>query len=246
MLIKKLPGFMAASWSAPMKCRVPGGGDRDDQVVADREELIKVELADPEFVDQLGSGCPVVGDDIQAHGRQGPRRGRSDPAEADHSDRCVLQSPSAECAVGLPVPGPGQSILGQQIVPEGEQQRHRGVHHRCPHAVRRIGDQDAALGAGVQVDLVVAGAESRHVSQPAGVAQAVGADRGVAEDPHGVEVVELAGGIGVIGGTDPLPGDARSGQLIKADVAVDHPPVRIGDFGRDGQTVRLHGTPHVG
>jgi hypothetical protein len=87
----------------------------------------------------------------------------ADPAHADDADLAVAQRADAERVVlGLPETGTHITVGLDEFAQGADQKAHRHVGDLLGQHIRRVGDNDVALGRVFGIDMIVADAEARH------------------------------------------------------------------------------------
>ncbi len=111
-------------------------------------------LLDAQLAVALGRDVRVVGDHVHAErrGRARPRAGRSGRSRGSRASSRTARSPENLERSHLPA---GQRGVGLgDVARERQQQRHRVLGGGDHVGLRRVGDDDPALGGGVHVDVV--------------------------------------------------------------------------------------------
>ena len=158
-LMIRTPSLHLASVSVLMKPWVSGvfgrcsvRKSRGGEHVVGRLGLLGAELAEA-----LGADEGVVGDDAHAEGAGADRDELADAAEAEHAERLALDLGAAELAA-LPLAGREAGVRLRDVAGEREHQRDRVLGGGDRVGLRRVGDDDALLGGGRDVDVVHADA----------------------------------------------------------------------------------------
>ena len=146
--------------------RVPGERRVDRDEVGPREELVELDAFHAQALGGLARQIRVVGDDLHAKAERAAGDLGADPAEAENAQHlaeeldalepALLPSPGLECEIGG-----GQAAGHRQEKPQGVLGDRGGVPARGVH------DDHAALGRGIHVDRVDAGARPADDLQPA-------------------------------------------------------------------------------
>ena len=185
-------------------------------------------LLDAQLAEALGGDERVERDDAHAERAGADGDELADAAEAEHAERLALDLDAAELRA-LPLAGGERRVRLRDVAGEREHQRD-GVLGRGDHVgLRRVGDDDAALGRGGDVDVVDADAGAADHLQVVG-----------ALDQLGVELRRRAD-------QDPVVGADALQQLLAAPVGAEidvealaqHVDAGVGDLLRDEDPVGL-------
>ena len=125
-----------------------------------RAHILRAQL----LFDRLRHAPAVMVEDAHRESLRAPRDGPADAAHADDAERRVVHVDAEELIVlpTLPASGP-KPALGFGYAPRsGHEQRPGHVRGRVVEYARRIGREDASLGAGREVDVVVADRDVAH------------------------------------------------------------------------------------
>ena len=141
----------------------------EHNVIRALQELVQAQQLDAESGGLRVAAAAVVAHDF--HPERGQQAGElsAHAAEAHDADRLAHERRAAVVLALRPVRGPGQPVLGQELVRERQEQRQSRHRQRPPDGIRGVGDNDAGAGAGVQVDGFVAGPEPGDQPQVRGV-----------------------------------------------------------------------------
>ena len=114
-------------------------------------------LGHAELLVALGADERVEGDDVHAEALRALGDELADAAEAEDAERLVEQLGARELAA-LPLACAQALVRLRDVAGEREQQRERVLGRRHDVRLRRVGDDDPALGGGRDVDVVDADA----------------------------------------------------------------------------------------
>jgi hypothetical protein len=109
-----------------------------------------------------------------------PGVGHPDPAQADHPHGRAsdLDAPVGRRVPAAPAPGAQIALGVAHPAGRGEGESHRQLRGRLGEDVRRVGDRDTPLPAGLAVDVVVTDREvCNHLEALSGGVQDLGIDR---------------------------------------------------------------------
>ena len=195
-------------------------------------------LLDAELLEALGADEGVVRDDVHAEGAGADRDELADPAEAEHAERLALDLGAAELAA-LPLAAGEAGVRLRDVAGEREHQRERVLGRGDRVGLRRVGDDDPALGRGGDVDVVHADAGAADDAQVVGALDHLGVELRRAADQDPVVVADaleqlLAGPVGAEVDVEALAQhvDAGLGDLLR-----DEDAVLLGQQAHAGQTI---------
>ena len=168
------------------------GGGED---VVGRRGLLGAEL--PEA---LGGDERVVGDDAHAERLGADRDELADAAEAEDAEGLALDLGAAELAA-LPLAAGERGVRLRDVAGQREHQRDGVLGGRDRVGLGRVGDDDALLGRGRDVDVVDADAGAADDLQVVGAVDRLGVQLGRGADQDAVVVADavqqlLAGPVG--------------------------------------------------
>ena len=183
-------------------------------------------LLDAELLEALGADEGVVRDDAHAEGAGADRDELADPAEAEHAEGLALDLGAAELAA-LPLAAGEAGVRLRDVAGEREHQRERVLGRGDRVGLRRVGDDDPALGRGGDVDVVHADAGTADDAQVVGALDRLGVELRRAADQDAVVAADaieqlLAGPVGAEVDVEALAQhvDAGLGDLLRDEDAV--------------------------
>ena len=162
--------------------------NRDE--VGDGVDLLAVlGLLDAELAIALGADERIEGDHPHPE-RAGARRDQlADPAEAEDPKRLLVQLDAGELRA-LPLAG-GQRRVGlRDVARQRQQQRHRVLGGGHDVGLRRVGDDDPALGGGLDVDVVDADPGAPNRAQAGRLLDQLGGQLGCRADQDAVVLAD--------------------------------------------------------
>jgi hypothetical protein len=212
--------------------RLLGEGAGDDHEVGGAQQLLDLDEA---HARRRGVRVGVGRDHVEPEGRGEDGDLAADVPEADESEHAAGQA-GADLREPIPAALADVPVHLGEPVGECEHERDRAGRHRAPDAVGRDRQQHAALGARLDVDGVVADAESGHEQGRRVPGQRGGADVRVEEDDRAV-AGHVRGSQLVGVRREQLPVDAGEG-VQRAEV-VDGPLVRAQDVPGDADAEGL-------
>ncbi len=194
--------------------RIVQGGVQGDEIGAG-EQLVEVNLFDPNTARPFGRQERIVGDHLHFQAQGAPGNDRADIAAADNAERLAEQLDPHKARL-FPFPGLRRAVGRGDLAGQREHHRDRVLGRGDRIAVRRIHDDDAALGRGRDVNII-------------------NADPGPADHLEGVGGGDqLRGDLGRRAHREPvIPGDAET-QLgrAKADFNISLDPAPPKYLGR--------------
>ena len=125
-------------------------------------------LLDAELAVALGGDERVEGDDVHAEAARARGDELADAAEAEHAERLLVDLDAAELRA-LPLAGGQRAVRLRDVAGEREHQRDGVLGGGDDVRLRRVGDDDAALGGGLDVHVV--DADARAADHPQVVAR---------------------------------------------------------------------------
>ncbi len=120
-------------------------------------------LLDAELAITLGGHERVVGDDAHPEPPRAGGHELADAAEAEDPEHLLVDLDAAELRA-LPLPGGQRAVRLRDVAREREHQRHRVLRGGDDVRLRRVGDDDAALGR--RLDVHVVDADARAADHP--------------------------------------------------------------------------------
>ena len=188
-----------ANSSAPIR---PDGLGGLGQVHADEvglgHQLLEADHPHAHLGGATGLDVGVVGDHVHAEGGQPLGDEHADAAEADDADGLLVEL-DAGVAAALPLP-PGERGVGGADVPGGgEHQRDGELGGADDVGGGGVDDQDAALGRGLDVDVVQSDTGAGDDLEPLGGGQRLRVDLGGRADQDGVGVGDRGEQLGAVG-----------------------------------------------
>ncbi len=154
--------------------------------------VIERQQLDAQIRRHLGRNEWIVGDDAHAEGAGAPGHFPSDAPEADQTERFAAQLRAEKSAL-FPPAVLHRPIRGRHRACKGQHQRPRVLGDADAVGAGRVDDEDAAGAGGGHVDVVDAGAGTRHDSKTSRGGEQSRVDFRGAADEQGI-------GIGQIGG----------------------------------------------
>ena len=154
-----------------------GGGERgvDADEVALGVEAVKVDGQGAEGAHAFGGHEGVMGDHVHLEGEGAAGHLRADWPEADKSKGVAAKLGAHEGAT-LPLTAAQRAVGAGDVASEGDEQGEGVLGGGDGVAAGRVHDDDAALGGGVEVDVVDARAGARDHLQAVRVREGVGRD----------------------------------------------------------------------
>ena len=225
--------------------RLLGERASDADEVGRRKERLESDELDAAGGGVLCFGVRVGGNHAQVEGLGEQRDLASDVAETDEAE-CAAGKPQSHMTLRLaPAALASQTVHQRQPVREREDERHRGRGHGSPDAVGGDREHDAPIGAGLDVDPVVADTEPRQERQSLRTGERPGGRSG-GEDEDGVEALDVDRPelVHVLG--EELPLDPRRlFEEPKPDVSDGDGAVRLTDIPRQTNSKRLRHVPSL-
>jgi hypothetical protein len=146
--------------------------DRDEVALAVQVGA-RLRLLDPELAEALGRHERVEREHVHPE-RAGARRHElADAAEAEHAERLLVDLDAAEPRA-LPAPRGQRSVGLRDVARERQHQRHGVLRGGHDVRLRRVGDDDAALGGRLDVDVVDPDAGAADHAQVVGARDQLG------------------------------------------------------------------------
>ena len=127
-------------------------------------------LLDAQLAVALGAHERVVGDDAHAEAAGAGGDELADAAEPEHAEHLLVDLDAAELRA-LPLARGQRAVRLRDVAREREHQRHGVLRGRDDVRLRRVGDDDAALGGRLDVDVVDADAGAADHLQVVGAAR---------------------------------------------------------------------------
>ena len=173
----RTPSLHLASVSALMKPWVSGVFGRCSVMKSPAASTSSrgLGLLGAELAEALGADERVVRDDAHAEGAGADRDELADAAEAEHAERLALDLGAAELAA-LPLAAGEAGVRLRDVAGEREHQRDRVLGGGDRVGLRRVGDDDPALGGGGDVDVVHAHAGAADDPQVVGAVDHLGVE----------------------------------------------------------------------
>ena len=203
-------GPSASRIAASIRLWVDGRAGEDDEEDVDllghRPQVAIVAVGD---VGARGAG---VIDDRHLHRIEPAGDRHADAAEPDDADGAVAEGRRGQPVVRLgPAAGTEVALGGGQFAHRHQEEAEGGVGDFLGEHIRRVGDDDAALGAGGEVDAVIADAETGDDLE---IGQAI--DQGAVDVDVGAAGDRPDGGGGAGDGAVDLSAAARLERLEQA------------------------------
>ena len=145
---------------------------------------VHAELSEPLRGDEL-----VVGDDLHVEGLRTRRDQLADPAEAEHAKGLAVELRSLE-ARAVPPAGRERGMSLRDVPAQRQHQRQRVLRGGDRVRLGSVGDDDAPLGGGLDVDVVHPGAGATDHLQPLPAFDQVGRELGCRPDQDPVEFAD--------------------------------------------------------
>ena len=160
-----------------------GGVHADEVALA--VEPVDLDGLGAEGADALDRDERVVGDDVHLEGEGATGHLGADGAEPDEAEGAAAKLGAHEVAPA-PLAAAQGAVGAGDVAGEGHEQGERVLGGGDGVAARRVHDDDAALGGGLEVDVVHAGAGAGDDLEASGVGEGVGRDRGLAAHDEGL------------------------------------------------------------
>ena len=160
-----------------------------DEVGALVELVGRLDALDAEVAEALGGDELVEADDLHVERLGAARDQLADPAEADHAERLAVELVAA-VARARPLAADERAMRLRHVAGQRQRQRQRVLGGGDRVRLRRVDDEDAALGRRDEVDVVDAGAGAADDLQVGGLADQVRGDLGRRADDQRVELAD--------------------------------------------------------
>ncbi len=150
------------------------------------EQLVERDPLDPELDRPFGRQERVIGDDLHFQAQGTPGDDRANIAAADDAERLAEQLDPHKARL-FPFPRLGRTVGRRDLAGQREHHRDRVLGGGNRIAIRRVHDDDAALGRGRDIDVVDADSGPADYLEGIGGADQLGGDLG--RRPHREPVI---------------------------------------------------------